>query len=263
MEKIEQFFISKGRGNGMFTLRERGHYNYSTGEERSLYVCTLGRDPQRAFDKATAYVKDQGLDPKTELCGDVAGMKASGLTEWGECDPARQDKIRLVREGRMPYGKYYGEPISNVPVSYLADFILAHNLDEERKDIVLEAIRIYVLNNSYCRFGFRQYVDKCKAEIAARDAELQARRDASKHVGEVGDRILVEGTLTFVRGFDGFYGTIYVNVITDASGNVFVYRGNLLGDKGDVISLKATVKEHGEYNDVNQTVINRPKVQEV
>ena len=65
--------------------------------------------------------------------------------------------------------------------------------------------------------------------------------------GEVGQRIEIEATMTFCMGFDGFYGTTYINTFVDANGNIFVYRGNPLAKKGEKISLKATVKEHGEY----------------
>ena len=54
-----------------------------------------------------------------------------------------------------------------------------------------------------------------------------------------------------------------MNNLVDAQGNVFVYWGNKLGNKGDVISLKATIKSHDVYKGVKQTIINRPKVIEI
>lgn len=83
----------------------------------------------------------------------------------------------------------------------------------------------------------------------------------SDHVGSVGDRIEFQATMKFCMGFDGFYGTTYINTMVDSDGNIFVYKGGKpLGKRGDVISLKATIKEHGEYKGAKQTVINRPKV---
>ncbi len=84
---------------------------------------------------------------------------------------------------------------------------------------------------------------------------------ASDHVGAIGDRIDIEATVTHYFCFDGFYGTTYINIIADADGNIFVYKGGKrLAEKGASICLKATIKEHGEYKGAKQTIINRPKV---
>ena len=62
-------------------------------------------------------------------------------------------------------------------------------------------------------------------------------------------------------GFDGFYGTTWINVMRDADGNVIAYKGSAcLGQKGDTFKVKGTVKEHTLYKGTKQTVINRPKV---
>lgn len=87
------------------------------------------------------------------------------------------------------------------------------------------------------------------------------QKAASDFFGQVGDRVEIDAVLEVVIGFDGFYGTTYINTMRDSAGNVFVYKGGKrLGKKGDTISLKATVKEHGEYKGVKQTVINRPSI---
>ena len=47
-------------------------------------------------------------------------------------------------------------------------------------------------------------------------------------------------------------------------GNVITYKGNSsIGDKGDTNTIKATIKEHTIYNDIQQTIIQRPRVLEV
>ena len=85
---------------------------------------------------------------------------------------------------------------------------------------------------------------------------------ASNHVGAIGDRIDIDATVSHYFSFDGFYGTTYINIIADGDGNIFVYKGGKrLADKGASIRLKATIKEHVEYQGVKQTIINRPKVE--
>ena len=83
---------------------------------------------------------------------------------------------------------------------------------------------------------------------------------ASAYVGAIGDRIQIEATVKFCMGFDGFYGTTYINTMVDAAGNIFVYKGKRLASKGDTICLKATIKDHSDYKGAKQTVLSRPSI---
>ena len=86
---------------------------------------------------------------------------------------------------------------------------------------------------------------------------------ASGYIGEIGDRIEFEVSLVFVMGFDGFYGTTWINVMRDADSNVIAYKGSAcLGQKGDTFKVKGTVKDHALYKGTKQTIINRPKKEE-
>ncbi|UFK26738.1 hypothetical protein [Roseobacter phage RDJL6] len=105
------------------------------------------------------------------------------------------------------------------------------------------------------------------AQTKAHDATV------SNHVGEVGAMTNLENlTLQFVKGFDGFYGTVWIHIFKDPQGNVVVYKGSkrirtgpnphLDSDlhKGGKVSLRCKIKEHGERDGVKQTVVQRPKV---
>jgi len=103
------------------------------------------------------------------------------------------------------------------------------------------------------------------AKAQARKAERLAQRDApaskGAHVGTVGKREDFVLTINRVMEMEGMYGTSYLHLCTDAAGNAFTYKGTTeLGEVGETVNVKATVKEHGAYNGVAQTVINRPKV---
>lgn len=90
--------------------------------------------------------------------------------------------------------------------------------------------------------------------------ELEAKgKGNSKHVGIVGKREVFE--LTYVRhnSFETDFGIMRIYNFMDDNGNTFIWKtGNFLDlNIGDKIKLKATVKEHGEYNGEKQTVITR------
>ena len=249
------FEICTGGGNGMFTLRRFDGY-YHTGEPRFAHVKNLSRDPHEALRKAQDHIRAEGEDVCSAL-EDFDPNNVSSLNAWGECDPMRQAALDLIDKGTMTRGKYFGQAISDIPIEYFVRWYLDGDIDTKRSDTIKEHVRLQVLPR---RDEFMAVVEADKVAQAQREAELEAKRSKSIHVGEVGQRIVIETTITFSKGFEGFYGTTFINSLEDADGNVFIYRGNKLGDAGELVCLKATIKEHSEYNGVKQTIINRPKV---
>lgn len=118
-----------------------------------------------------------------------------------------------------------------------------------------------------------------RSQKQAKRDELHAHDAAtSQHVGKIGERITIEGTVFFRASFDGVYGTTYVTGIRDYLGNVYIQKGaplkrivtykNQWGDdqtgeyycdKDDDVLIKATVKDHSVRDGVKQTIISRPK----
>ncbi len=103
------------------------------------------------------------------------------------------------------------------------------------------------------------------AKVQERELERAARAAstaASVHVGTVGERIELTGTVTFVRYFDGDYGTRALVKIL-ASGNVLTWwcsNADKAPAQGDTVTGKATVKAHEDYQGTAQTLITRAKL---
>ncbi len=100
------------------------------------------------------------------------------------------------------------------------------------------------------------------AEQGTERAEKAKRDSGSEHVGTVGERRLFTVTVEVVLTFNSMYGYWFLNICRDADDNVIVYKGSKPFDKGSKIIMKATVKEHGEYQGTKQTIVSRPKIQE-
>jgi hypothetical protein len=95
------------------------------------------------------------------------------------------------------------------------------------------------------------------ASFAAKRAEEAAK---SNWIGTVGERRDFTVTIRNVVVIDGVYGASYLHIMHDADGNSVIYKGtNVLGEKGASVTVKATIKEHGERDGVKQTKISRPK----
>jgi len=247
--------IWTGGGKGLFTLRRFDGY-YHTGDPRFAHIKNLSRDPHEALRKAQDYIRAEGHD-----LDDLDGFdpdRVVGLNTWGECDPMRQHSLNLIAKGTMPFGKYFGQAISDIPVEYFANWYLDGDIDSKRNDTAKEQIRLQVVDR---RDEFMAVVEANKAAQVKREEALEAKRSKSSHVGEIGARIDITATITVVKAIDGFYGISYFTILEDSKGDVFKYVGSAeLGAKGDLITMKATVKDHTDYDGVNQTVINRPKL---
>ncbi len=97
-----------------------------------------------------------------------------------------------------------------------------------------------------------------EAETAKRTANA-----ASRWIGNIGDKVTL--TLTVERIIvlrSHVYGDNYINVCRTQDGHVVTYKGRVnLGSVGAACTVKATVAEHEWYDGVQQTAIQRPKVQ--
>jgi len=108
--------------------------------------------------------------------------------------------------------------------------------------------------------------DGTRAQNIAVWGELVAQSKAadagkSTYVGGIGSKISTSVTIAFVKAYNGAYGTVWIHVLKDASGNVIFYKGSkFLGKKDTTINLTATVKAHDVRDNVKQTVIERPKL---
>jgi hypothetical protein len=147
----------------------------------------------------------------------------------------------------------------------LADFVAA-NAE------VVAAARKYAEKSAFLadlvakleKFG--SWSDKQIAAIAktvGEIAEKEIKMAASGYVGAVGDRIEMKVTVERVasyerRSFGGYAETVWILTMRDEAGNAIVTKSpRFYGEKGESFVLRATVKEHSEYNTEKQTVVQR------
>jgi hypothetical protein len=96
-----------------------------------------------------------------------------------------------------------------------------------------------------------------RKEVAKRAINAQ-----SQYIGKVGDTVTLTVTIEqVITLFSHMYGNNYLTICRDQNNNVVVYKGKTdIGIPGEINNIKATVKDHQLYNDVQQTVIERPKL---
>ena len=107
---------------------------------------------------------------------------------------------------------------------------------------------------------------KAQERLAGREeirAAQKAVDETTNHVGNVGERRDFDLTAERVHSFDGQFGTTYITIFRDADNNVIVYKGNLAFGRGEKVRGKATIKAHDRRDGVPQTIIARPKFEEI
>jgi hypothetical protein len=122
---------------------------------------------------------------------------------------------------------------------------------------------------------YGSWSDKQVAAVAKSVAEIEAnavKSAASKFVGEVGKRmemkVTVERVASYVRPSFGYsrsgMETVWIVSMRDEAGNAIVVKSpSFYGrEKGEKLTLRATVKEHSEYRGEKQTVMQRAAVLE-
>lgn len=84
----------------------------------------------------------------------------------------------------------------------------------------------------------------------------------SEFVGTLNERRDFTLTINKIISFDGYYGEVFIHLMNEGD-NIVVYKGSaILGEEGETVNVKATIKDYEiREGGVNQTIINRPKVQ--
>ena len=168
-------------------------------------------------------------------------------------EKANQKAIKFCKDLNVTKRLYLtDEPTHQNPYNYRTpEELQAEKLWESIKDEIfkLRSLKDRVQKHSY------------------KIARLRERRlSPSNFGGEVNDRDVFDLTLKFKLDFQNYFNgrpvTSWLNSLVDSQGNVFVYWGKCLGNKGDSIKVKATIKEHKVYKGIKQTVVNRPTILE-
>jgi hypothetical protein len=86
---------------------------------------------------------------------------------------------------------------------------------------------------------------------------LRKQGMTSEHVGEVGDRETFKLIPTKVMEFGGVYGKVYLHILEDYDGNVFVWKtSTTMLERGIAYEISGTIVEHKHYDNIPQTHIS-------
>lgn len=85
----------------------------------------------------------------------------------------------------------------------------------------------------------------------------------SNHVGNIGERITTEVKINNIRGMETSWGYTNLVEMIDKDGNVLNWwtSKEFEGEKGDTVKITGTIKNHGEFRGVKNTVLKNCKTE--
>lgn len=280
----QSYYISTGSKGAAFTLRTR-FWEWGGGRvpqkyQRDRYVMNLGPNASKAVAKLRK--RFAGTDTPIywtpiELAARAAAgpadelkfgkYKGFTLDEVAEGDPgyivwllaSKDEDKSILQKPRYQSLRRAVEAMANDP--RLAEAL------EERRQRDLE----------YQRKREQWAEEKRERERIKREAEAaRARGAAAGHVGKPGKRQEFDVTFVMRRCWDSTYGQRCVFKFRDDEHREIVWftgeglwvplpndEGERPLEEGDRIRIKATVKEHGDYQGMPQTVVQRAKLVKV
>ncbi len=216
------------------------------------YVCNLAADESRAMEKAAEYVEAfrarVGETEDFKIVFDESGAAREAYKRRGKLSIEDTFKIERIESGVIPFGKYADKNFSETPDSYILYWV-----DKSRDEITDPVIGAII---AVC-----QGIAAEKGLIAKRDAAREARHAEdlkSNYIGTIGKRQAFTGVLEYLSGpNEGSYGVWHTNKVRIGD-DIVIYFGAPLGEQGETITFRATVKAHKEKDGVKSTQVNRP-----
>lgn len=193
----------------------------------------------------------------------VTGMDCAQKMDMGDARVFRAFRERIQAGIKVAAGKAKAQQtLADAGLGKAWEIYTAANADGHRweentiGDIVGKLVRYGSISEKQTAF-IGTLLSKIEGR-AAIDAQRAIAKASSQHVGVEGERRDFTLTVKAVPSFDTAYGTLYVHICRDDAGNTVIYKGKEIAEKGQRISLKATIKQHGERDGEKQTVISRP-----
>lgn len=158
--------------------------------------------------------------------------------------------ITIIKGDSYPYKDYL--KAAGAKYSKLWGWYFESNWELPALAEGLEAVRL-----DWDLIGQEDGLLKAESIIAAEVAKLVHEPSESKFVGEIGERITVDVTVTRAVPINNYYGNI-IFTFEDEDKNVYVWKTTPRPiEVGDFITLRGTIKAHNIFREVEQTVLTR------
>ena len=266
-------------------------YEGTTGTVRQIGRTCLqdflgGKDPHAMVALADAYVacvktleSAVGNGPGLEIADlaeflvyTAASIRLHGWVSKGKC---QDHQIPTASDAEACLWDWTGKHTNGKPVQADLDLAMkalefvAADLEAKgaKRNSYQQNLHVIITNGTVGtrHAGFAAsiipYFTRAQGQAAER-VDYAARAAASKHVGQVKERLTFRATVERRSSFEGRFGLTFIYKFRTSEGNAitwFASRDQSIG-KGDQVTLTGTVKKHDDYKGEAQTIMTRCKV---
>jgi hypothetical protein len=197
----------------------------------------------RGLEDLRVYTAERLAKLNASAAKAAAKREAAAVAKQAAADAAAELR-------RAEFIRVHGALLERAAVYAGRSDFLADVIARAERTCALSDGQVTAILNTLAKFG---------ASEAARE-----RRAAAGHLGTVGERLTFAATVKRSVGGGGReFGTFpwRITTLEDEAGRCIVYKGTAhYWEPGTVVTLKATIKEHGDYQGTPQTMIARPVV---
>jgi hypothetical protein len=254
-------YISIGETNALFTLRHAYAFDLVAERTLSAHIVNLSQNADDAIRKAKLYAEAQGIElrananilreqmreikraTQAQLEYRAAKAKEEEMRQAAQRAAYEQSLRDIIATGKYPFGQFKDKMFDEASSAYV-NWLMSSINEYDEGSVMHDLIKAVTAECSYRRFP-------------EPDAELLIGQPKKRQDFEV----IVVRSAFFVR--QSWSGTerVYVTTMVSAEGACLVsFSSSFAPHVGDKMTIKATVKDHSNYNGQAQTIVQRVKI---
>ena len=253
-DNIIRYYIWHTKHNGHVSKKQAEAYNDKVKESDGYNT------KSSTSDIVTEEVEFVSYPPESN--GNRFYDREKAMKEWEESLEKFQKNISKITDTEV---QEFLDFVESKKEENNFMFNVSNKLSEG--NVVSRLIR-YITGACSFYFSAKLYEEnqRKKKEKQLKDSE----NSPSTHIGTIGEKYGFEVTVTRLSGFEGSFGWTNIYTMEDQKGNVITKFGTIndkfiVGDNedrdgievGTKLSFTSDIKDHGEFNGINQTTIGR------
>lgn len=192
----------------------------------------------------------------TDIIGEITNQSSKPKSIKTESQYIN-DFCKETLKGIIPFGQQKGIKVEAAENTHLKWII--ENARKQPKNLILNSLKYSSILTLLERGEIN--TESYKKLTTLKDGKLKTEIN-SQYIKPLGARLELNGVITHHSSrLDQIYGgrNNFYKIITP-DGNILIYSGKThLGEKGDNINIKATIKKYDSYRDCRTNIISSPK----
>lgn len=252
------FYIAKEDKSTHHTLRAI----LTEGDSvHDVFVKVLSFDPAKSIKKANSYIESftnvSGGFFEVSMAGRIKELSQNSYLS-DLLMPYQNDQLRVINTGYVPFGAFKDSLISDLKTDYLT--WCCKSSAKKPNDILLKNLSSAAIAVMVEKGGIKS-ADELKELMTIDQNKKPEKENNSSYFGMLKQRLELNASIILSQSkFDELYQTRKYFYKMLAGDDVIIYSGaTYLGETGQNIRLKATVKKHDLFRGTKTTHISCPK----